>query len=202
MKNLCISSFYLNIFLSLLPVTGFAMEELQLAAATGDAKAQFKLGRHYLSGKDINEDRNKGFLLLEMASNQGHGKSASFLAMLLMGDDTRTRDANTIIPLFEKAAAKNIKHALFTLAAFHKNGYYGLPVNLKIAANYYQRAALLGNVRSAENLSQMYNKKYESPLPVDQAKTAQYFKQALDNVDDTNVFLEEEDELEDPMNIG
>jgi hypothetical protein len=71
----------ISIFMPLVAL-GETIDDLKAKAQAGDAKAQLKLGTHYLNGTNI-EQRPEGIRLIRQSAEQGNLEAQKGLAFLL-----------------------------------------------------------------------------------------------------------------------
>lgn len=99
------------------------VRELEMAAATGNPRAEAALGELLLRGDGLPRDDARALALLEKSARAGHGPAAFRLGFLLSrGENGAARDPARAVAYFRAAAAAGEPEAFFNLGAAHANG--------------------------------------------------------------------------------
>lgn len=99
---------------------GPAFTNLQRAARSGDAQAQFALAEAYRTGDGVTQSRDQAIAWYRRAAAQGDDRARSELGIQLF---TRG-DRKEAMPLLEAAAARGDPRALYIVATARFNGDY------------------------------------------------------------------------------
>jgi uncharacterized protein len=117
------------------------------AAEQGDPEGQLQAGLILLGEKPLdrsNPNRTEALTMLRASADAGNAMAAFNLAQIVLADQPGDLGAREALPLFEKAAARNIPAALYASARFYLSGQGGTPVDLPKARALMTRAALAG----------------------------------------------------------
>jgi len=131
-----------------------ALRLLWPLAEQGDAEAQFRLGKLYVSGRGVQENYSLAEKWYRMAGEQGNADAQYGLAALLQERNKYTEATKW----YKKAAAQGDRDAAFSLANIYAGGF-GAPrhlFDLSKSAHWFEKAAELGFIYAAIPLSGMY----------------------------------------------
>jgi len=137
--------------------------ELIWKALTGDVVAQCELGERYLSGEGIEKNPTKGFEYLQNAANAGHSHAQFMLGLLFDSTakeefiDNVTKNDETALYWYGKAAQQGYTSAYLKLAKIYKNGQGKIFQNINWAFYYYQKAAEQGAPEAQYEVGLMFH---------------------------------------------
>jgi TPR repeat protein len=136
-------------------------DALRIAAAAGDAEAQYRLGQAYLLGKGIAQDADAAIMWYRRAYAQGHGPAGDELGFALFSHGER----KAAMPFIERSAARGDPRAFYILGTAHFNGDLATR-DWPLAYAQTLRAAEAGLPAAKANLAMME----QYLLPPDRAK--------------------------------
>lgn len=105
-----------------LPTKFSALESRSIAAAAGDAVAQYNLGMMYLKGDGVSENAKMAVDWLQKAAKQGFSAAQFNLGILHLGGLGVTQDAAKAVMWFKKAAAQGHVDAQLKLWMMYESG--------------------------------------------------------------------------------
>ncbi|MFT5967172.1 MAG: TPR repeat protein [Yoonia sp.] len=132
-----------------------AAELLSLAAALGEAKAQFELGRLYRAGLGLPADPRKAFQWFLAAANQENPEAQFALAQAYSQGLGAEKNSDKTVAWLTRAADNNHTQAQFALAAAYEAGN-GVEQSPARAADWYRRAAEGGSPLGQRKLGLAY----------------------------------------------
>lgn len=124
-------------------------------AKRGFAVAQNNLGVMYQNGLGVPRNFLKGFLLCQLAANQGNVRAQCNLGFMYDKGEGISQDYSKALELYQKAADQGFADAQHNLGFMYQYGE-GIPQDLLKAIHFYQLAADQGNARAQNNLGLMY----------------------------------------------
>ena len=127
------------------------MRWFALAAARGNAQAQFALGAEKLVGKGTPQDKKGAKQLFEQAAAQNNAAALYNLGILALDEPDGVAKA---APLFQKAAELGDLDACYSLGLLYKTGS-GVDKNLSEAVNYFTKGAQQKHINSMIELGLM-----------------------------------------------
>jgi TPR repeat protein len=122
------------------------------SARTGDAEAQYNLGRIYHQGIGVKQNNTEAADWYRRAAEQGQGDAQNSLGLLLVADH---RDYPGAAQWFAMAARQGNADAQYNLGVIY---FSGLGVNYECAAHWIQLAAQQGHVQGQRDLGKMYER--------------------------------------------
>ncbi len=125
---------------------------LEDAAQNGDPVAEFQLGLSKLQAGNTEE----AISLIRSAANKGQPAAQYRLAKLYEAGQGVTADAAMARQLTERAAINGNRIAMHDLALYYAEGRGDVAVNIKTAAQWFEKAAQRGVVDSQYNLGVLY----------------------------------------------
>jgi uncharacterized protein len=131
-----------------------AMPRLRLAAAQGDAWAQYHLGMIYDYGLSGKPNRKMAVKWYRLAASQGYDSAQVNLGIILANLPGKRRDLRGAISLYRKAARQGNRNAAFNLGLYYAEGR-GVPQSIKLAKYWYQRAARKGDFEAKQFLKRL-----------------------------------------------
>lgn len=154
------------------------IEELKQAAADGDAKSQFLLGRHYFAGHLIDQDFQQAKAWYEKAAQQNHAEALLNLGKLYEQGQAGTVDLAKAIDCYKRAADLDEPEAQYMLSLHYELGQ-GLERDSRQAFQWCQRAAQKNYAGAQYMLGSMYAA--GQGVDADQAAARQWYQAAADN---------------------
>ncbi len=138
---------------SLGPASG--REQLEKAAAQGNAEAQFNLGNLYANGEGVPKNLTKATEWYRKAADQGHIQAQNSLGRLYANSDAIPKSLAERHQL-DKAATQGDATAKYSLRDKYAKGD-GAPKDWAKAVEWYRKAAEQGNISAQVNLGLMYD---------------------------------------------
>ena len=121
-----------------------AMRLFRIAAAQGDAKAQFNIGLMYAKGIGVPRDDREAVRWLRRAADQGLASAQHNLGNLYYFGEGVERDYGMAALWFRRAGAQGHAGAHYNLGVIHERGF-GTPADRSVALGHYRQAAALGD---------------------------------------------------------
>ena len=128
-----------------------SLGQLESLARSGDAQAQFKLGKHYLTGAGVAVNPTNALELFFKAADQGLADAQCQIGVCYFQGLGVTKDYAASISWLHKADAQGNTDAQYNLGLLYENGF-GVKQDLAEAALWYQRAGEKGHVLSQNSL--------------------------------------------------
>lgn len=133
----------------------FTVDSARVAAAAGDPKAEYSLGRQYANGEGVPRDYAKAFEYLSQSANQGYAPAQTALgSCYALGDGTR-RDYTVAVEWYRKAAAQGDPLGEYCVGYAFAHGK-GVSEDMNAAVDWWQKAAAQGQVNAENALGQFY----------------------------------------------
>jgi len=129
-----------------------SVDRLAEKARTGDVVAEFQLGLSYLQQGRTDE----GVALIRAAADKGQAAAQYRLAKLYEIGEGVEANAETARQLTERAARNGNRIAMHDLALYFAEGRGGVPKDMKLAAQWFEKAAERGVVDSQFNLGVLF----------------------------------------------
>ena len=127
-----------------------ALAQFRLAAAQGEARAQFTLGTMYKNGEGVPQNYVEAVKWYRLAAAQGVAVAqTAFGSMYYLGTGVPQNHAEAM-KWFHLAAAQGFAGAQNNLGVMHNNGE-GVPQNYAEAVKWYNLAAAQGNADARTN---------------------------------------------------
>jgi TPR repeat protein len=120
------------------------VSDLQKRAGSGDAAAQFALGKAYESGNGVPQRADQAATWYRKAAEQGNEKAQNNLGLLYWFGDGVEKDKAEAIRWYRKAARQGSANAMFNLGAAYYNGE-GVGVNDTLAYAWFLLSSKAGN---------------------------------------------------------
>jgi TPR repeat protein len=120
------------------------ISDLQKKADSGDAAAQFGLGRAYESGDGVPQRSDQAAMWYRKAAEQGNDKAQSNLGILYWLGEGVEKDRVEAVRWYRKAARQGNANAMFNLGAAYYNGE-GVGVNDTLAYAWFLLSGEAGN---------------------------------------------------------
>jgi TPR repeat protein len=120
------------------------ISELQKRADSGDAAAQFALGKAYVSGNGVPQRTDQAAIWYRKAAEQGNANAQNSLGVLYWLGDGVEKDKNQAVQWYRKAARQGSANAMFNLGAAYYNGD-GIGVNETLAYSWFLLSSEAGS---------------------------------------------------------
>lgn len=147
----CFLALFLGAYSFIQNTAGTSPEDLVKRAQSGDAKAQFELGRAYEDGKGFPQDDNLAVEWLRKAAEQGHAGAQNSLGAMYSVGRAVARDKNEAVRWYKRAAKQGLPEGMYNLAISYFNGE-GVPVDLNLAYAWMMAAQDHGDAQAGEAL--------------------------------------------------
>lgn len=131
------------------------LHELQQAARSGAAEAQYQLALQLQRGELLLQDYDRAALWLRRAADQDHVAAQTRLGQSYLQGLGVAQDAEQALQWLERAARSGAPAPLFQLASLLEQGPAAIADPAR-AAQLYQQAAELGHVDAAVSLGVLY----------------------------------------------
>jgi hypothetical protein len=123
-------------------------------AESGDAQAQFELGRAYEDGKDVALDDERAVQWFRKSAEQGNAQAQNSLGVMYAQGRGVQGDRGEAIRWYRKAAKQGLLEAIYNIAISYYNGE-GVEANLNDAATWMMVASRRGDAQATEALKQI-----------------------------------------------
>ena len=120
------------------------ISDLQKKADSGDATAQFALGRAYESGNGVPRRTDQAAIWYRKSAEKGNEKAQNNLGILYWTGDGVEKDKTEAVRWYRKAARQSNANAMFNLGAAYYNGE-GVGVNDNLAYAWFLLSSEAGN---------------------------------------------------------
>jgi len=128
-----------------------ASDELVKRAQSGDADAQFELGRAYEDGKGFPQDDDSAVIWFRKAAEKGNAKAQNGLgAMCAVGRGVQKDNAEAV-RWYKKAAKQGLAEGMYNVAISYFNGE-GVPADLNLSYAWMLAAQKYGDAQADEAL--------------------------------------------------
>jgi TPR repeat protein len=132
-----------------------SLAEIRTKAESGQAVAQYFLGRMYASGQVVTKDAVAASMWFRRAADQGHAEAQFFIGRMYKIGAGVTKDAETSAMWFRKAADQGFAEAQFFLGYAYASGE-GVTKDQVEAVEWYRKAAEQGFARAQSSLGLAY----------------------------------------------
>jgi len=105
-----------------LAAAGEQVAELEVKAESGDAAAQFQLGRAYIRGQGVEKNQTKGLELISEAAEAGHAEAMAGMGYLHMTGEGLEKDELKALEWLRKAADAGSLKAKGNLGVLLRSG--------------------------------------------------------------------------------
>ncbi len=175
------------------------ISDLQKRADSGEAVAEYALGRAYESGDGVPKRVDLAATWYRKAAEQGDAKAQNSLGVLYWSGDGVDKDRSEAVRWYRKAARQGNSNAMFNLGAAYYNGE-GVGLNDTFAHAWFLLSSKAGNSsgkdaakrseaergptglgEACRAIGQMYEKGED--LPKDAALAAAWYQKASENGD-------------------
>ncbi len=155
-----------------LPPETVGPQSLRVAAAGGDARAQFEVAAIYTEGRAVPEDLAEAAIWYERAASQGFAPAQYRLGTLYEHGNGVEKDLSLARLWYQRAAEAGNRLAMHNLAALYAGGELG-PQQFDAAAKWFEEAANRGMKDSQFNLGMLYARGLG--VPQDLAQSYKWF---------------------------
>ncbi|MGZ4842431.1 MAG: SEL1-like repeat protein [Candidatus Angelobacter sp.] len=150
MKLVCISLFLLFALLAVCQnASPASISELVQHAESGDAQAQFELGRAYEDGKGVAQDDTRAAELFRKSADQGNAQAQNSLGVMYALGRGIPRDREEAVRWYKKSAKQGLAEGIYHVAISYYNGE-GVEENIALACTWMMVAQRRGDAQAAE----------------------------------------------------
>ena len=126
---------------------------LRERADSGDAQAQFELGRRYIQGDGFQPDDAQALRWLTAAAGHGLARAQAGLGWMYAVGRGVARDERQSFVWYEKAAHQQFPLAQRMLGRYYETGF-GVEKNPVLAKQWYEKAAAQGDRKALKRLEE------------------------------------------------
>jgi TPR repeat protein len=156
---------------------GNKLETKQGRTASQSPQDLFKLGKRYVKGEDVPQDKNKGIQLIRDAAEQGYAEAQCFIGACYSVGNGVKEDKAEGVKWFHKAAKQGYAKAQSALGACYGTGN-GVEKDKAEAVKWYRKAAEQGNAEGQFGLGLCY---FEGEgVKKDKAEAVKWFRKAAE----------------------
>jgi len=130
------------------------ISELAQHAESGDAQAQFELGRAYEDGKSVAQDDERAVQWFRKSAEQGNAQAQNSMGVMYAQGRGVHGDREEAVRWYRRAAKQGLPEAIYNIAISYYNGE-GVEANLNDAATWMMVASRRGDAQSTEALKQI-----------------------------------------------
>lgn len=124
-------------------------QQLLHSAESGDAQAQFELGRAYEDGKGVAQDDEQAVQWFRKSADQRNAKAQNALGvMYALGRGVRP-DKEEAVRWYKKAAKQGLAEGIYNVAISYYNGE-GVEGNIDLAGSWMMAAQRKGDAQAAD----------------------------------------------------
>jgi TPR repeat protein len=153
------------------------MEAVRGKAETGDASAEYELGRSMLSGRPTDSELASAMPWFLRSAEQGCAPAEYMYGSIFR--EGRWKDPKQLIYWWTKAAEHGDVHAQLWLGAFYEQGQYGIERDYFQAFKWLSMAAKQGQPDAQVSLGQIYEN--GEGVPQDYGMAAYWYRKAADH---------------------
>jgi TPR repeat protein len=153
------------------------MDAVRSKAETGDASAEYELGRSMLSPRPTDSELASAMPWFRRSAEQGYAPAEYLYGGLFNGG--RWKDSKQLVYWWTKAAEQGNVHAQLWLGAFYEQGRYGIEHDYLKAFKWLSMAAKQGQPDAQVALGQMYEN--GEGVPQDYGMAAYWYRNAADH---------------------
>lgn len=151
---------------------------LRAISESGDADAQFEIGRKYVRGAGITQDNAKASKWHLLAAKNGHTEAQYNLGVFYQKGRRVTANLTESANWFRQAAEQGHADAQFTLVTLYQKGR-GINIDMKAAIKWYTMAANQGHPDAQLYLGKLYALGKE--VAMNKTKAKEWYGMACDN---------------------
>jgi hypothetical protein len=153
------------------------MEAVRGKAETGDASAEYELGRSMLSGRPTDSELASAMPWFLRSAEQGYAPAEYMYGGIFR--EGRWKDPKQLVYWWTKAAEQGDVHAQSWLGAFYEEGRYGIERDYFKAFKWLSMAAKQGQPDAQVSLGQIYEN--GEGVPQDYGMAAYWYRKAADH---------------------
>ena len=127
--------------------------DLRASADSGDAGAQFELGRRYLKGDGLEQSDGEAVRWIRLAAEGGLPRAQAGLAWMYAVGKGVAKDDALAFSWYERAAVAGFPVAQFMLGRYYELGI-GVAKDLTLAREWYGKAAAQNNGMAKKRLQE------------------------------------------------
>ena len=154
-----------------------ALPLIKKGAVSGDAEAQFNLGRMYSKGHGIKQNLEQAMYWYKKSADQGHLKATYNLAYMYSHGKGVKENPEKAYKLYLESAEKGLPAAQFNLALMYFKGK-GVKKDNQKAFEWFYKAALQGDKEAQFNVALSYTE--GNGIKQDYAKALYWYKKAAE----------------------
>lgn len=133
------------------PAAQPSISTLMQRAESGDAHAQFDLGRAYEDGKGVPQDDARAVEWFRKSAEQGNAQAQNSLGVMYALGRGVPRDREEAVRWYKKAAKLGLPEAIYNVAISYYNGE-GAEENIGLACSWMMVAQRKGDAQAADAL--------------------------------------------------
>jgi TPR repeat protein len=130
------------------------ISDLVKHAESGDAQAQFEMGRAYEDGKGVPQDDDRAVEWFRKSAEQENAQAQNSLGAMYAEGRGVQREKEEAVRWYRKAAKRGLPEALYNIAIAYYNGE-GVGGDINHAYTWMMAAARKGDAQAAEALNRM-----------------------------------------------
>jgi uncharacterized protein len=153
------------------------MDAVRDKAETGDASAQYELGRSMLSRRPTDSEFDSAMPWFWRSAEQGYAPAEYMYGGIFR--EGRWKDPKQLVYWWTKAAEQGDVHAQSWLGAFYEEGRYGIERDYFKAFKWLSMAAKQGQPDAQVSLGQIYEN--GEGVPQDYGMAAYWYRKAADH---------------------
>lgn len=129
--------------------TTVPISEVAQHAESGDAQAQFELGRAYEDGKNVAQDDEQAVQWFRKSAEQGNAQAQNSLGVMYALGRGVQRDKEEAVRWYKKAAKQGLAEGIYNVAISYYNGE-GIEENTALSYTWMMLAQKRGDAQAAE----------------------------------------------------
>lgn len=129
--------------------TTVPISEVAQHAESGDAQAQFELGRAYEDGKSVAQDDEQAVQWFRKSAEQGNAQAQNSLGVMYALGRGVQRDKEEAVRWYKKAAKQGLAEGIYNVAISYYNGE-GIEENTALSYTWMMLAQKRGDAQAAE----------------------------------------------------
>jgi TPR repeat protein len=153
------------------------MDAVRSKAETGDASAEYELGRSMLSPRPLDSEFTSAIPSFRRSAEQGYAPAEYMYGGIFR--EGRWKDAKQLVYWWTKAAEQGNVNAQLWLGAFYEQGQYGIERDYSKAFKWLSMAAKQGEPDAQVTVGQMYEN--AEGVPQDYGLAAYWYRKAANH---------------------
>lgn len=154
-----------------------ALPLIKKGALSGNAEAQFNLGRMYSKGYGVKQNLKQAIYWYTKSADQGHLKATYNLAYMYSHGKGVNENPEKAYKLYLEAAEKGLSAAQFNLALMYLKGR-GVKKDNQKAFEWFYKAALQGDKEAQFNVALSYSQ--GKGVPANRDEAIKWYKKAAE----------------------